>query len=693
MTLPFLKKKMKMINFRWSFIRTEVWVFCNTQSSHTVTKWKEPPVWRDPFAALEQDVLEPRVNDQKMSRVWAKNQIVELSRELSTSCWMFTTWKTSVWSITTCLLHSSKRERLTWTFLERFMTFTSIWSRLVHFAFRRNRDQTDHVWVGYEQKNLEILSSWMMALQTLEIKLLDYWSFWMVLLHTWQHIHVRVPLHQKSFSKLHEWMDTFQKNPKAIRANMTFHHPHDMQAFYRMHNIEWFPAGPHTPWPNRAEMCVRLFEKFLSALVDTASKNLDKNICHTSHLPSWCAKQRRWNHTGFSEWRNAFGFSHRKETKRFHGLRIHDSKISDIHTNQTRLTQREHSKVGYENKFRGPTTRRHSTRSYWRNDICSSQSSTGRTSVLKATRSEQSSARTKIWKMVAGKGPMVVIIIGTSILQVNDSKLRRPLDTADLEESPGSCEQTWAPVFFLSCEGQTDVWELFSDNSYLRAVLDRKGLMVAAPADLRIKKADSFSPQLFQGFWSRIKIKNPNVVVMSPTVFTKYNIQKEVIWQQYPRCLAIADNQILDRKYFLILGSKSGKIWWLKKAQYRQKKYHCQRTLLRGRQPKCFFSQNFWRSSSSTWVCTDFAWASRSNRMASSFSSWRLKIEGKSDFNSSFTVSTISADQWLPGSCKFEHTKGSNTGHELDQGPTWRVETLEPSAGHYYRPGNTQLSR
>ena len=37
---------------------------------------------------------------------------------------------------------------------------------------------------------------------------------------------------------------------------------------------------------------------------------------------------------------------------------------------------------------------------------------------------------------------MVVIITGTSILQVNASKLRRPLDTADLEESPGSCEQT-----------------------------------------------------------------------------------------------------------------------------------------------------------------------------------------------------------------------------------------------------------
>ena len=34
--------------------------------------------------------------------------------------------------------------------------------------------------------------------------------------------------------------------------------------------------GPHALWPNRAETGVRLFRKFLSALVDTGSKNLDK---------------------------------------------------------------------------------------------------------------------------------------------------------------------------------------------------------------------------------------------------------------------------------------------------------------------------------------------------------------------------------------------------------------------------------
>ena len=73
-------------------------------------------------------------------------------------------------------------------------------------------------------------------------------------------------------------------------------------------------------------------------------------------------------------------------------------------------------------------------------------------------------------------------------------KLRRPLDTVDLEEPPDSCERTGAPVLWLSCEGQTVVLELFSDNSYLSAIFDRPGVMVAAPVDLRTKKAEDFSP-------------------------------------------------------------------------------------------------------------------------------------------------------------------------------------------------------
>ena len=65
-------------------------------------------------------------------------------------------------------------------------------------------------------------------------------------------------------------------NPKAICADMAFHHPYDTETFYRMHNVKIIPTGPHTPWPNRAEMGVRLFKKFILALVGSASENLDQ---------------------------------------------------------------------------------------------------------------------------------------------------------------------------------------------------------------------------------------------------------------------------------------------------------------------------------------------------------------------------------------------------------------------------------
>ena len=67
-----------------------------------------------------------------------------------------------------------------------------------------------------------------------------------------------------------------------------------------------------------------------------------------------------------------------------------------------------------------------------------------------------------------------------------------------------------------------------SPNSYLSAILDQQGLQVATPIDLRTKKAESFSPQLIQGFWQKIKEKNPKIVGMSPT-FVMKDFRKDLV--------------------------------------------------------------------------------------------------------------------------------------------------------------------
>ena len=78
----------------------------------------------------------------------------------------------------------------------------------------------------------------------------------------------------------------------------------------------------------------------------------------------------------------------------------------------------------------------------------------------------------------------------------------------------------------------------------MSAIFDRQGLQVAAPIDLRTKKAESFSRQLIQGFWQKLKKKNPKIVVMSPTFETK-DFKKEVVWQQYHLCVDVAEHHFL----------------------------------------------------------------------------------------------------------------------------------------------------
>ena len=86
-------------------------------------------------------------------------------------------------------------------------------------------------------------------------------------------------------------------------------------------------------------------------------------------------------------------------------------------------------------------------------------------------------------------------------------------------------------------------------------------LQTLEPRKLRV-----FSPELLHGFWSKIKTKNPKIVVMSLTITTKNSEQEEVIWHPYYFCLAVAEHQFFGGTHFLILEPGSGKIRWLKKG-------------------------------------------------------------------------------------------------------------------------------
>ena len=69
--------------------------------------------------------------------------------------------------------------------------------------------------------------------------------------------------------QVREYMDNLQVIPKAICGDSKFMSK-DWLSFYRTNGTKWYPCGPHTPWPNRAESAVRLFKKQLTILISAA---------------------------------------------------------------------------------------------------------------------------------------------------------------------------------------------------------------------------------------------------------------------------------------------------------------------------------------------------------------------------------------------------------------------------------------
>ena len=114
-------------------------------------------------------------------------------------------------------------------------------------------------------------------------------------------------------------------------------------------------------------------------------------------------------------------------------------------------------------------------------------------------------------------------IISTGLLSFR-SKFRRPFDTVDLEELPDSCERTGALVLWLSCKGQADFGEMFSDISYFERHSWSTRTSGCSTSRRESKEIWEFSPQLLQGFWYKLKKKNPKIFVMSPTVATKSSL-------------------------------------------------------------------------------------------------------------------------------------------------------------------------
>ena len=409
-------------------------------------------------------------------------------------------------------------------------------------------------------------------------------------------------------------------------------------------------------------MGVRLFKKFLLALVDTAPKNLDQTTLAQITPAQLMHKAATVRNTQVTlSGKTPMG---RRPRDLLDPASMNPKQLTSRPTKQDLLNEEIHKlaiqthlevqqredirrDLAERMKFVTPDLRAGEHVFHWQEDPSKIQQ--GR--------------KSRRWLKVE---IMAVISTGATIFQENIRKPKRPLDTVDLEELPDSRERARAPALWLSCEGQIDVRELFSDNSNLSAILDRQRRQVAASIDLRTKKAESFSPQLIQGFQQKLKKKNPKIVVMSRLSRRKTK-KDEMVWQQYHVCIDVAEHKILGGKHFLTLGPESGKIWWLKKVEHSERKYHGQWTLLRGENTKWIFRNlgNLLRPSklipASHERVVPTEWQVRTVL-------GDLYIKSKSFTSSSASGSATCANQPHPGPCS--STRGSSIGHELDQEPT-----------------------
>ena len=149
-------------------------------------------------------------------------------------------------------------------------------------------------------------------------------------------------------------------------------------------------------------MSVRLFKKFLSALVDTDSNNLDQTTLSQITSAQFMRKAATVRNTqvtlsGKTPMELAMG---RRPRDLMNPASMNPEQLTCTPTKQDLLNEKI-QKLAMKTS-RGPTTRRLSPRSCPKNGVCSSRCSSGRKCVLLARKSEQNSARTQIWKMVEG---------------------------------------------------------------------------------------------------------------------------------------------------------------------------------------------------------------------------------------------------------------------------------------------------
>ena len=432
---------------------------------------------------------------------------------------------------------------------------------------------------------------------------------------------------QLTIQHLQEYFETYQLNPKYIVADQAFMGP-EMENYYNRQNIRPISLGPGTPWPNRAEAAIRMFKKQVSLMLISLKENpVLSNITYKQLLRQACiARNTMVTNGGVTPIEMAFG-----------------RRPADI-TSMENMTPPQLTSEATAPERQIEALRSLAMRKYLeskqsddlRRDIASKlQLSDGpffpgdKVYYWTEDKSKIKSDGTHGGKWIKGKlvsvdGSMLGVDLGTRIVKVNISKVRKdhnpiedvdvPLDPAALAsaeipaisaaiaakdastfDSKTTCRvedfankimkhdaslvgpegvqygnYMWEPV----TKGKIDFLEMFSGSAKLSQVASMQGLRVGAPIDLRTGY-DLLTADGRRKAMEVIEQQQPKIIHLAPVCgpwsqMQNINDPAEVAMKRRKYlpmvefCAKVALYQIEHGRFFIIENPATSKIWFTK---------------------------------------------------------------------------------------------------------------------------------
>ena len=406
-----------------------------------------------------------------------------------------------------------------------------------------------------------------------------------------------------TMSVMNDYFEKYQINLKVVVGDQAFMTP-QMEAHYNRQNIKPVATGPGTPWPNRAEAAVRLLKHQLKIIPQTIKDgdpmfngitmkygNLVRQAC--------LARNSSVTYAGVTPLEMAFGRRPRdvitpenSEPNQLTG--------NPTDTEVTARAIRELANKAYQEARQSDDLRRDLASRlsmsdgpftlgdkvyYWSVD----------TSKIGSTGSRQGSwIKGKVISELGGS--MVGVDLGTRIVRVNVSKLRKNHDvTSDVDiplapaeeslSSEGSDHASCMVTFDASltsadlsvpqyeCHwqvtgtGKIDFLELYGGSSRMSHKAALSGLRVGQPVDLR-SGLDLEQPHGRVKLLKIIKEQEPTIIVVSPDHsqwYSWYSQWKKGSAKGLPAilrfCESVADHQMKLGRYFVLENPYYSRLW------------------------------------------------------------------------------------------------------------------------------------